>query len=188
MKGSAQLILAGLMTLSLNSSFASCYNNYVEKRNEVEEIIKNSNIKQATVEASALFISTNVVVIAALSAAGAGGVLPSTVGGGGMVSAALIAEKYLDIRMDDDAKEALQKRALLDASLGLLKEARIGQGPHLAQALMVINQNVSTAISMKNLADTIVGQDDAETYCQSERILSPAGIISMATEELKQNL
>lgn len=188
MKASAKLFLAGLMTLSMTSSFASCYDNYQERRIQAEEIIKNSNYRQVYIEAGAISISTNIVVLAAVSATAAGGPLPSTIGGAGMVSGAMIASKYIDLRLDDDAKDAIQKKAILEASISLLKEARIGVGPHLAQALTVINQNVSTAISMKNLADVIVSQDISAMYCQNERIMSPAGIISLATEELKLSL
>lgn len=185
----SHFVLTTLMTLSLtSSSFGSCYDNYQERRKETEEVIKNSNYQQTLREASALSISTNIVVLAALSATGAGGVLPSTIGGLGLVSSSFFAKKYIEIRTDDDAQEALINNTLLEASLNLLKEARLGQGPNLAQALTIINQNVSPSISMKDLADVIVSQDTSRLYCQSERIMSPAGIIAMATEELKQAL
>jgi len=184
-----KLMLTACLSLSMASSFASCYENYQERRAQADEIIKNSNYKQTLVEAGAMSVSTNIVAyVAILATSVGGGPLPSTAGGLGMISGAMIADKYIDLRIDDEAKDAFQKKALLDASINLLKEARIGQGPHLVQALTAINQNVSTSISMKNLADTIVGQDNARVYCMDDRIMSPSGIITLATQELKEQL
>lgn len=183
-----KLMLTALLSLSVTSSFASCYENYQERREQAEKIIENSNYKQTLIEAGAISATTNIVVLAALSAVATGGPSPSTIGGAGMISGAFIAQKYVDLRLDDSAKDAFEKKALLDASINLLKEARIGQGPHLVQALTVINQNVSTSISMKNLADTIVSQDNDQVYCIDERIMSPSGIIAVATQELKEQL
>lgn len=190
MKFNKKMILATLLSFSMTSAFASsCYENYQERRAQADQIIKDSNYKQAIIEAGAISVSVNIVAYSAIMATSVGGgPIPSTAGGAGMLTGAYIADKYIDLRLDEDAKDAFQKRSILDASLALLKEARIGSGPHLAQALTAINQNVSTSISLKNLADTIVEQDAAQLYCLDDRIMSPSGIISLATEDLSLKL
>jgi len=187
MEFNKKILMATLLSFSMTSAFAgSCYEDYQQRRAQAEEIIKNSNYKQALIEAGAISVSTNIIAYAAILATSVGGgPLPSTAGGIGMISGALIADKYIDLRVDDDAKEAFQKKSILDASLALLKEAHLGNGPHLAQALTAINENVSTSISMKDLADTIVEQDKSMLYCMDDKIMSPSGIISLATASLK---
>lgn len=178
-----KMLFGTILALSLTTqSFASCYESYQDSLKRADEIIEGSNYKQALVEGVALSVSTNIVLISAL--AGMGGPSVSTIGGAGLISAVFLASKYIDLRVDADAKEAFEKRLLLNASINLLKEARVGNGPHLAQALSAINQNISNAISMKDLASTIVAQDEERLLCENDQIMSPAGIISLATAEL----
>lgn len=180
------LLLASALLISAQS-FASCYTLYSAKRTEAKIFLDESNLKQAYVEAGALATTTNIIFIAALS--GSGGPLVSTVAGTGLVSSMYLAKKYIEFRIEDGVEAAQANIALLDSSLSLLKEARIGQGPHLQQAMAVINQHVSTDISMKDLADTINRQNEERLYCKAEdQIMSPAGILEVAIKDLSENL
>ena len=185
MKLRSLILTSVLMTASLAN--ASCYNVYQEKLTDVKATIKNSNVDRAMKEALVLATSTNVIVIAAL--AGSGGPLVSTYAGTGMVASIIFAQKYIEWRTTDSIEEAMAKKQLIESSLALLKEAKLGQGPLLQQAIAVINQNVSTAISMKDLAEKITEQNEARQYCQNtDQIHAPAGILELAINELKQEI
>ena len=185
MKFKSLVIASVLMTSAFAN--ASCYSVYQDKLADIKTSIKGSNASRAQKEAIVMAASTNIIVIAAL--AGSGGPLVSSYAGTGMVASAIFAQKYIEWRTSDSAEEAMAKRQLIESSLALLKEAKIGQGPLLQQAIAVINANVSTAISMKDLADKITEQNEARQYCQNtDQIYAPAGILELAINELKSQL
>lgn len=180
-------LLTGIILSSSMLAQASCFNTYQENLVEVENHIKSSNYQQAKYEAFGLATTSNVLVLAALS--GTGGPLVSTAAGAGMIASLYLASTYIDLRIDNGVEEALAKKALLESSLSLLREARVGNGPVLQDATVGINRTVSTAISLKNLADKINEQNARNVYCQSaDQIMSPAGMLKTAIDELKSEL
>lgn len=169
------------------SSFASCFDTYQDQRKEVENFIASSNYKQAVVEGLAVASTTNVIVIGALS--GSGGPLVSTAAGAGLITSLYLADVYINMRVEDGVEEALAKRYLLESSLALLREAKLGNGPLLQDAIVGVNRTVSTEISLKDLADKINEQSNNRLYCQNpEVVMSPAGILTSAIDSLKANL
>lgn len=180
-------LLTGIILSSSMLAQASCFNTYQENLVEVENHIKNSNYQQAKYEAYGLATTSNVLVLATLS--GTGGPLVSTAAGAGMIASLYLAATYIDLRVDNGVEEALAKKALLESSLSLLREARVGNGPVLQDATVGINQTVSTAISLKNLADKINEQNARNAYCQNaDQIMSPAGMLKTAIDELKSEI
>lgn len=166
---------------------ASCYNDYKDNLVQVEDYIKKSNHKQVLYEAGALATTTNIIVIASLS--GTGGPLVSTAAGAGMIASLYLASTYIDLRTEDGVDEAFAKKSLLESSLNLLKQAKLGNGPLLQEAIVGINRSVSTSISLKDLAEMINKQSSDRIYCQNpDEVMSPAGILKTAIEELKSEL
>lgn len=180
-------LLTAAALLGTMSSFASCFDIYKDQHKEVEKFIANSNSQQAMIEGMALSSTTNVIVIGALS--GAGGPLVSTAAGAGLITSLYLANIYIDMRLEDGVEEALAKKHLLESSLALLREAKLGNGPLLQEAIVGINRTVSTEISLKDLADKINEQNANRLYCQNtEVVMSPAGILTSAIDSLKANL
>lgn len=179
-------LLLGTLILGSSLANASCFKTYQENLAETKTWIKNSNYDRAMYEAGVLATSTNLVVISAL-AGGPGGPLISTAAAGGLVASLYLASTYIDLRQEDGVEEALAKEALLSNSIALLKEAKIGNGPILQDAIIGINRSISTSISLKNLADKINEQSERRVYCQNpEQVMSPAGILQAAIDELKK--
>lgn len=180
-------LIAGSLLIASTLSQASCFNIYKDNLTQVNDFIKKSNHRQAMYEAGGLATTTNVIVIASL--AGTGGPLVSTAAGAGMIASLYLASTYIDLRVEDGVEEAFAKKSLLESSLNLLKQAKLGNGPLLQDAIVGINRSVSTAISLKDLADKIDKQSNERIYCQNpEEVMSPAGILKTAIEELKTEL
>ncbi|MCM2351551.1 MAG: hypothetical protein NDI69_16125 [Bacteriovoracaceae bacterium] len=181
-------ILATTVLFGTLAAQASCFNAYQDQLSEVNTHIKNSNHSQAIKEGIALASTTNVIVISALSG-GAGGPLVSTAAGAGLISSLYLASTYIDLRIEDGVEQALAKRSLLESSLSLLRQAKLGNGPLLQEAIVGVNRSVSTSISLKDLADKINEQSAERQYCQnSDQVMSPAGILTTAINELKAEL
>lgn len=181
-------LFAAAALVGTMSSFASCFDTYQDQRKDVENFISNSNLKQASIEGLALASTTNVIVISALSG-GVGGPLVSTAAGAGLITSLYLADAYINMRVEDGVEEAMAKRYLLESSLALLREAKLGNGPLLQDAIVGINRTVSTEISLKDLADKINDQSNNRLYCQNpEVVMSPAGILNSAIDSLKANL
>ena len=183
----SKLLIAGSFLIASTLTQASCFNVYKDNLVQVEDFIQKSNHKQVLIEAGALATTTNAIVIAGL--AGTGGPLVSTAAGAGMIASLYLASTYIDLRTDDNVEEAFAKKSLLESSLNLLKQAKLGNGPLLQDAIVGINRSVSTSISLKDLAEKIDQQSNERIYCQnSEEVMSPAGILKTAIEELKTEL
>lgn len=181
-------LIAGLVLSTTMLAEASCFKTYQENLSEVNTYIKNSNLDRARYEGYALMTTTNVLVISALSG-GAGGPLVSTAAGAGMIASIYLGSTYIQLRVQDGVEEAMARKALLESSLSLLREAKVGNGPVLQDAIYGINRTVSTSISLKNLADKINEQSENRVYCRSnDEIMSPSGILKTAIDELKSGI
>lgn len=181
-------LITATALLGVMSAQASCFKDYQNQLSDVNTFIKESNYRQAMTEGLGLATTTNVLVIGALSG-GVGGPLVSTAAGAGLIASLYMASTYIDLRAEDGVNEALAKRSLLESSLGLLREAKVGNGPILQDAILGVNRSISTSISLKDLADKINEQSSARVYCQnSEQVMSPAGILTSAINELKAEL
>lgn len=179
-------LILGTLLLGSSLANASCFKTYQDSLAETQSWIKNSNADRAMYEAGALATTTNVLVISALSG-GAGGPLVSTAAGAGLIASLYMASTYINLREQDGVDEARAKEALLKNSIALLKEAKIGNGPILQDAIIGINRTISTSISLKNLADKINDQSDRLVYCQNtDQLMSSAGILQSAIDELKK--
>ncbi|MFP5387466.1 MAG: hypothetical protein ACLGHN_15415 [Bacteriovoracia bacterium] len=179
--------LAATLLIGSVMANASCFNVYQDHLKDTNTYIKNSNLSQARKEAFALMTTTNVIVISALSG-GAGGPLVSTAAGAGLIASIYMGSTYIDLRVENGVDEALARKSLLESSLGLLREAKIGNGPMLQDAIVGINRSVSTSISLKDLADKINKQSNDRMYCENtEEVMSPAGILKTAIDELKED-
>jgi hypothetical protein len=184
MKFKALFLGVSLIVSSLVN--ASCFKTYQDNLAETKTWIKNSNYDEVMYQSGVLATSTNLVVISTL-AGGPGGPLISTAAAGGLIASLYLASTYINLRQEDGVKEALAKEALLSNSIALLKEAKIGNGPILQDAILGINRSISTAISLKNLADKINDQSERLVYCQNhDQVMSPAGILQTAIDELKK--
>lgn len=175
------------ITLLLSTSaFASCYDAYSAKNTEVTKKIDDSNYNRAHVEAALLSSATYTGGMVTVTGATTNPFLFITGHFLLQYASNLTAKQYLDFRIDDDIKKAVELQATLKTSQSLLKEARVGKGPTLQKALAAVNENISTEISMKDLASTIKAQDDQEEYCQAEdKMLSHEGIVALAVNEIK---
>ncbi len=180
-------LLTATILLSSLAVNASCFKTYQDELGNVNNYIKNSNFDQAKKEGLGLATTTNVIVIASLS--GAGGPLVSTAAGAGLIASLYLASTYIDLRTEDGVDEALAKKSLLESSLALLREAKLGNGPLLQEAIVGVNRSVSTAISLKDLSEKINEQSIERAYCQDpDQVMSPAGILKTAIDELKAEL
>lgn len=177
-------LLAASLFLSMQA-FASCYEVYSMKLNEVNAKIEASNYNQEMERASNISGVSSTAGLVAVSTATNGSLLFTTASSAVTYASSKVSDFYIDFRIDDDIKKAAQVRKTLQNSLSLLKEARIGKGPMLQTAMGTVNNTISTEISMKNLADTIKAQDNLALYCQTEEsILSADGILKLAMDEL----
>jgi len=171
--------------LLTTQAFASCYETYSEKLNEVNKKISESNYDKEMSRAGMLSTVSSTAGLIAVSTSTSGSLLFTTGSSAVTYASSKVADFYIDFRIDNDIKKAVQVRATLETSLSLLKEAQIGRGPMLQRAMVTVNDTISNAISMKDLADTIKSQDSFSLYCQNdESILSADGILKLAMDEL----
>lgn len=179
---------ASIISLSLlisTQAFASCYETYTTKLAEVNEVIAQSNYDEEVKRAGILSSVSSTAGLVAVSTSTGGSLLFTTGSSAVTYSASKITDFYIDFRVQDDIKKAVQVRATLETSLALLKEAQIGRGPMLQRALVTVNKTISTDISLKDLAETIKSQNNVNLFCQNEEsILSADGIIKSAMEDL----
>lgn len=171
--------------LLTTQAFASCYETYSTKLTEVNQKIAESNYDKEMSRAGMLSTVSSTAGLVAVSTSTGGTLLFTTGASAVTYASSKVSDFYIDFRIDDDIKKAAQVRATLETSLALLKEAQLGRGPMLQRAMVTVNNTISNEISMKDLADTIKGQDNFSLYCHDDdSILSADGILKLAMDEL----
>ena len=173
-------------TLFISSqAFASCYDAYSLKLNEVRGKIAETNAARVMQETALLSSSSSSIGMTGVSTITANPFLLVTGVSAVTYSSAKVSEFYLDFRLSDDTKKLMATEATLRDGLSLLKEAQVGNGPTLQKAMTAVNNEISTDVSLRQLADTIKSQDAQGLYCESdETMLSAQGILKVAMDEL----
>lgn len=179
-----------LTTLALSlvlstSAFASCYDQYSEKALELDTYITNSNYKRAHIEGMVLSSASYTSTAVAVTGASMNPFLAVAILLNAGSASEYVSKKYIDLRISDKTDEVLALSAKLQINLKLLKEARIGKGPTLQQAMSVVNEQISTEISMKQLATAIKELDDQNAFCENEvSLMTHEGIVETAARHL----
>lgn len=173
-------------TLLLSSSaFANCYDLYSEKLSEVTTKLSETNAQRALQETAILSSSSSSIGMTVVSTVTANPFLLVSGVTAVSYSSVKVSDFYLDFRLNDDTKALIKTALTIEDGLSLLKEAQVGNGPTLQKAITAVNNEISTDISLKELADTIKNQDAQGLYCQSEdTMLSAQGILKVAMDEL----
>lgn len=176
-----KLALIGALALFSFQTTASCYSDYQNSLVAVEQSIKDSDYDEAHYEGMGLAGGLALSTTASNPASGI--TLFSTVAAG-TIAAVYIGDKWIDYRIDENTEKLDEKRELLKGSIALLKEARTGSGPYLQGAMPKVWEEVSTHVSLGQVADTVLILDRNARFCQNGRVASPAGILKLTIEEL----
>lgn len=180
-------LIASTLLLS-SSAFASCFDSYSQKLTDVRAQLAETNVERVAKE--------TMLISSASYSLGMTGVTMATANPFLLVSGmttvnyatAKVAEFYIDFRLSDDTQKLIATESTIQNGLSLLKEAQVGNGPTLQKAMVAVNNEISTDISVKKLADTIKSQDAQGLYCESEdTMLSAQGILKVAMDELALN-
>lgn len=177
-------IIATSLLLS-SQAFASCYDSYSQKLTEVKAKVAETNANRAAQETAILSSASSSIGLTGVSTITANPFLLVTGVTAVSYSSAKVSEFYIDFRLSDSTKKLLSTQATIQDGLSLLKEAQVGNGPTLQKAMVAVTNEISTSVSLRDLAETIKSQDAQGLYCESEEtMLSAQGILKVAMDEL----
>lgn len=175
-------IIGFLCITATLSSYASCYNDYKNHLDLVNEKIEDSNYDE--VKTQSLITAGGAAVTTTSTASGSSAVVSTTVSAQ-LLGALYLGKLLIDTRLSDDTEELLLTRDKLENSLSILKEIRFAEGPFLQQAMPRVWREVSSDVSLSELRDTMLKLDNDRYFCQNGEISSAAGMLNKAIIDLK---